>query len=87
MVNTETRLSNIARASEQVAGNNFKLNDMVSVAVKDTVFIYWPLGRVMKVFNGNDNVTTRAAIRLNAKVGWKQTGCQITGITRPVTTC
>ena len=53
----------------QKPADSLKPNDMVFVVDDNTVPLKWPLGRVMKVFTGNDNVARVAEVRTKKWVG------------------
>ena len=57
------------RSKWQKTGDSFKPNDMVFVADENTVPLQWPLGRVTKVFTGNDNVSRVAEVRTQKWIG------------------
>ena len=53
----------------QKPADSLKPNDMVFVVDDNTVPLKWPLGRVMKVFTGNDNIARVAEVRTKKWVG------------------
>ena len=53
----------------QKPADSLKPNDMVFVVDDNTVPLKWPLGRVMKVFTGNDNVARVAEVGTKKWVG------------------